>query len=275
MPFTDPEFEEALAAAMEQLLAPVARLAVARGLKFPQVQEWLKQSFVRAARAEGSGGTRDVSRVATTAGLTRREVKRLSEQRPPARAKRSSPATQLYTRWMADRKLRDRRGRPRPLPRKGPAPSFEALARQVTQDVHPRRLLDELLRLGLAELDADADIVTPLQEAVVPGTDHVRMVAFLGDNAGDHLAAAVANVLGDERKHFEQAVFADGLSDESVAAAKKLVLAQWRALSAVLVPELQDMVQRDQALPSASRRRLRVGLYSFDEVADDEADTPD
>jgi hypothetical protein len=46
----------------------------------------------------------------------------------------------------------------------------------------------------------------------------VRLLGFLGDNVGDHLRAAVANVLGDTGLHFEQAVFADGLTAQAIAA---------------------------------------------------------
>lgn len=272
-PATD--LEQALARVMTELVAPLARLAVGRGIKFPQVQELLKQAFVEAARAQDPGaGVRDISRVATAAGLTRREVTRLSQRQPPARSERSSPATQLFTVWLSDRKLRDRRGRPRVLPRQGPAPSFEALARSITRDVHPRRLLDELLRLGLAEHNARSDNVRLLKDAFVPDDDDARMLDFLGRNVGDHLAAAVGNVLGDERRHFEQAVFVEGLSDESVDAAKKLIQAQWRALGAALVPELEALLDADRRArarrPSLPSRRLRVGLYSFDEVSNDD-----
>jgi Family of unknown function (DUF6502) len=269
-PVTD--VEPALHQAMVQLLAPMARLAVERGLKFPQVQELLKQAFVAAARAaQPDQGPRDIGRVATMAGLTRREVTRLSQRQPPARAEKSSPATQVFTRWVADRRLRDSRGRPRTLPRTGPAPSFEALARSVTRDVHPRRLLDELLRLGLVSVNERTDAVRLVKDAFVPREGDERLVAFVGHNVGDHLAASVANVLGDERRHFEQALFVDELSDASVDVAKKLVQAQWRALTAALVPELEDLLTADRRSRSASRnkahgRRLRVGLYSFDET---------
>ncbi len=264
--------EPALLRAMVQLLGPLARLAVERGLKFPEVQELLKQAFVTAARAaQPEQGPRDISRVATMAGLTRREVTRLSQRQPPARAEKSSPATQVFTRWAADRRLRDSRGRPRTLPRTGPAPSFEALARSVTRDVHPRRLLDELLRLGLVSVNERTDAVRLLKDAFVPSDDDQRLVAFLGHNVGDHLAASVANVLGDERRHFEQALFVDELSDASVDVAKKLVQAQWRALTAALVPELEELLAADRRnrssmRPAAQGRRLRVGLYSFDET---------
>lgn len=268
--------DEALQRAVTQLLTPLARLAVAKGLKFPEIKELLKQAFVHAAlESDAAPSAPNVSRVATSTGLTRREVTRLSLQLPPARAHRSSPATQLFTRWQADRKLRDRRGRARALPRLGPAPSFETLARSITRDVHPRRLLEELVRLGLVTLDAASDTVRLAEPAFVPHGDLARMLGFLGDNVSDHLAASVANVVGDERRHFEQAVFADELSDASVDAAKKLINAQWRALMAALVPELEELQQTDRRAAERGaaprpRRRLRVGLYSYDETTRDD-----
>jgi len=262
---------EALRHAVAQLLGPLARLAVERGLKFQELKELLKQAFVNAALATDAASEEqtNVSRVATSTGLTRREVTRLAAQQPPARASRSSPATQLFTLWAADRRLRDRRGRPKALPRSGPAPSFEAMATSVTRDVHPRRLFDELLRLGLVAHDRETDTVHLLEQAFVPRDDQVRMLGFLGDNVGDHLAAGVANVLGDERRHFEQALFADELSDASIETAKKLINAQWRALTAALVPELEELQRTDTRARRAAQRRLRLGLYSYDEPMHD------
>ena len=263
--------EQALQLALQRLLAPLARLAVARGVPFAVVEELLKHGFVQAARdAQGTNGQRHVSRVATATGLTRREVTRLSQDLPAAAAERPSPATQIFTRWRSDRRLRDRRGRPLSLPRQGPAPSFEALAQSVTRDVHPRSLLEQLCRLGLARHDTQTDRVELVQDAFVPRDDQARMFAFLGQNVGDHLAAGVANVLGDERRHFEQAVFADELSDASIAAAKKLINAQWRSLMAAIVPELDALIEADRQAAEADAshradRRLRVGLYSYDE----------
>jgi hypothetical protein len=270
-PGPDVALEQALLDALGRVLAPVARLAVARGLPFAAAQEALKRAFVEAVRhAPHDGGAPTVSRIATATGLTRREVTRLAGPARSAAAERPSLATQVFTRWRSDRSLRDRHGRSKPLQRLGAAPSFETLAQTVTRDVHPRTLLDELCRLGLARLDERTDRVHLLQDAYVPRDDMARMLAFLGTNAGDHLAAGVANVLGDERRHFEQAVFAEPLSDASVDAAKKLVNAQWRALMAAIVPELEALVEADRLAIARNRshraqRRLRIGLYSYDE----------
>lgn len=270
-PRTDQALEQALLDALARVLAPAARLAVARGIPFGALEDLFKRAVVEAARAApADGAAPTVSRIATATGLTRREVTRLSQHARAAAAERPSLATQVFTRWRAERSLRDSRGRSKPLPRQGPAPSFEALAQSITRDVHPRTLLDELCRLGLARLDAATDRVHLVQDAFVPRDDMARMLNFLGGNVGDHLAATVANVLGDERKHFDQAVFADGLSDESIDAAKKLVNAQWRALMAAIVPELEALVEADRVAGERNRthrarRRMRIGLYSYDE----------
>lgn len=276
-PLNDQRTDAALTQALLRLLAPLARLAVSRGLRFAAVEELLKQVFVTAAREAQPGiGHRDVSRVAAATGLTRREVTRLSNDLPKAAAERPSPVTQIFTRWRSDRKLCDRQGQPKPLPRQGPAPSFDALAQSVTRDMHSRSLLEQLCRLGLARHDTVKDTVELLQDAFVPRDDEARMFGFLGQNVGDHLAAGVANVLEDERRHFEQAVFADELSDESIVAAKQLINAQWRALMAAVVPELEALIEADRLAkerdPShAAQRRLRIGLYSYDEpMVDDD-----
>jgi Family of unknown function (DUF6502) len=262
----------ALSGAIASLLVPIAELAVARGLPFATVEELFKAAFVEAARRAQpeSAGPRIVSRVATATGLTRREVTRLvsAEDKaggpPPARP---SPATQVFTRWRADPTLRDRRGQPKALPRQGPAPSFEALARSVTQDVHPRSLLDELCRLGLAEVSGDE--VRLLRESVVAGRDSERAFGFLGSNVGDHLRASVANVLAETPPHVEQAVFADELSAESIAAFREVAKAQWQALLAAAVPKLQALIDADAAAGRQRDQRVRIGLYTYHDAMSD------
>ena len=265
----------ALSGALAALLAPLAELAVARGVPFAAVEEMFKAAFVDAARRAQpeSAGPRVVSRIATATGLTRREVTRLVAGNTgsagaagvaaaaAAAPARPSPATQVCTRWRADPALRDRRGRPKALPRQGPAPSFEALARSVTQDVHPRSLLDELCRLGLAEVAGEQ--VQLLRERVVAGHDSARAYGFLGSNVGDHLRAGVANVLAETPPHVEQAVFADELSAESIAEFDAIARAQWQALLAATVPKLQALVDADAAAGRQRDRRVRIGLYTY------------
>ena len=261
---------------MATLLEPLARLAVARGLTYASVEDLLKAAFVEAARRAQpeSAGERIVSRVATATGLSRREVTRLLDAPDVLPAPRPAPATQVFTRWQADPSLHDAKGRPVALPRTGPAPSFEALARSVTQDVHPRSLLDELRRLGLVATEGDT--VTLLRDRVVAGSDSERAYRFLGTNVSDHLRAGVDNVLGATPPHVEQAVFADELSDESMSAFRDLAKTQWQALLAAVVPALQALVVADAASGRTRNRRVRLGLYAFNDAmkSDDSQPAP-
>lgn len=265
-PATPPGEQPALLDAVRALLVPLARLAVARGLSHATVDEMLRAAFVAAAHAAHPGlpEHRRVSRISAATGIHRREVTRLTAlaSQPPA-ALRSTPS-EVFARWTTDPAYLDAQGRSRRLPRAGPAPSFESLAHSVTRDTHPRSLLEELLRLGLAEHDAADDSVALLREAFVPTGDRARMDGFLGANVGDHLSAAVANVLGDGHAHFEQALFADGLSEASIAALREAIAAHWRALTAELVPRLEKMIETDERAGAGAGRRLRIGLFSYE-----------
>lgn len=278
LPAAAPE-AAALAAAVEALLEPLARLAVARGMPFAAVEGALKQAFVRAARAAHPQlpANRAVSRIATATGLNRREVTRLTLA-PAAAPARRPVAAELFAHWATARDYRDGRGRPRVLPRQGPAPSFESLAQSITRDVHPRSLLDELVRLGLAVHDPANDTVRLVREAFVPRGDAERMLGFLGKNVGDHLEAAVDNVLGDGRQHFEQAIFADALSAPSIEALRAQIQQRWSELTATLVPEIEALIEQDRMAGREQDRRLRIGLYTFTtrdaQAAPPDADAP-
>lgn len=270
---------QALLDAIAAVLEPLARLAVARGVPFDALEEAAKLAVVRAAHAAHPDlpDHRRVSRISTSTGLSRREVTRLV-QAPARPTPPPSSASELFSRWMTDRRWRDRNGQPRVLPRQGEAPSFEVLAQSVTRDVHPRSLLEEMTRLGLVTQDAATDTVRLATDAFVPQGDQVRMARMLADNVGDHLSAAVINVLGDGRQHFEQAIFADGLSAASVAAFRQLVKAQWQVLRQTVVPALQAMVDEDEAEAKSSpgpRHRVRMGLYAFETSQDAPEAAPD
>lgn len=263
------ERQQLLRDAAEEILAPLARLCVAHGLPFAQAEELFKRAFVRAARdaraSTGADARRDVSQVSLATGVNRREVTRITAELQPRAVQRPSHATRLFTRWVADKALRGRNGRPKALPRQGPAPSFESLAQSITRHVHPRTLLEELIRLGLAELSVDGTQVRLLQEQFVPRENDKRLFALLGANVGDHLAAAAANVQQGDQRHFEQAVFTDELSDESAAQVRVLAKKQWAALMAAVVPELERLIDADKTHGRAATQRARMGLFSFHE----------
>jgi hypothetical protein len=263
----DDDDAKALDAAFRRLLDPLARLAVGRGVPYAAIDDLLRAAFVRAAYESHPDvpAHRRASRVSAATGLHRREVQRLLAHDDPAAVPARSLAAEVFAHWRSHDDYVQRDRQPRVLPRTGATPSFESLAQTITRDVHPRTLLEELLRLGLARHDTNDDTVTLAHTVFVPRGDSARMVGFLGANVGDHLRGAVANVLGQTPQHFEQAVFADGLSDASLDELRPLISAQWRAAHDQLVSTLERLIERDRAGSTPGTHRVRVGLYSFQE----------
>ena len=256
----------ALTRAIGQLLEPLAALAIARGVPFVTLEDSLKSAFVEAARAAHPNlpSHRMVSRISTATGINRREVSRITQTRQEAVAPRRSPATRVFTKWLSDPAFKTADSQVMPLPRSGPAPSFETLAQSVTRDVHPRSLLDELCRLGLARIEGE--LVHAARDAIVPRGDSERMLGFLANNVGDHLRAAVVNVLSDAPPHLEQAVFADDLSQDSLDAFRKVMRTQWKALLEATAPVLQQLIDADREAGRTQDQRVRVGLFTYTEA---------
>ena len=258
-------------------MAPLAALAVAQGMSFAAIEALMKSAFVDAARAAHPNlpPHRLVSRISTATGINRREVSRIAEAHGEKTERHRSPANRVFSKWITDPALRARGGAMVALPRVGPAPSFESLAHSVTRDVHPRSLLDELCRLGLACVVDDDDMVRVVRDSFVPHADSARMLGFAGMNVGDHLRAAAANILSAEPIHLEQAISADELSTSSVATFQDMMRSHWKSLVAASVPVLQRLIEDDEAADRPRDQRVRVGMYAYHESASPPNPTPE
>ena len=259
--------QQALLGAVAQILQPLAQLCIDQGLAIQAVEESLRHAMVRAAREAAEQSTAGVnparltSRISTMTGLTRREVARIEQSVQPARPASRSLVTEVFTRWAFETDYQDANGKPLALNRQGPAPSFEALAKRVTRDVHPRSLLTDMVRQGL--VGDDGTQLRLLRDTLVPQGDWPHMVGFLADNVGDHLRAASANVRGQGDPHFEQSVLADELSAPSMAIVKDLITQQWQQLMQQIVPQLEALMAADEAAGRVRDQAVRIGLYSW------------
>jgi hypothetical protein len=84
----------------------------------------------------------------------------------------------------------------------------------------------------------------------------------------------VDNVLGDGRRHFEQALFADELSEVSLEEARALVTAEWQRLLHTFAPALQALIDSDKAAGRSADQRMRIGLFAYTEAMAPAEDAP-
>lgn len=248
------------------LMAPVASWLLRHGVAYPAFAETLKAVFLEAARGELE---RDATKPTQSAlsmltGVHRKDVRALAEAPSKARAQPRPPlASQVFTRWLTDSRYRAADGKPRALPRAGARRSFETLCRELSNDVHPRTVLDELLRLGHVALDGERVVV--LAASFVPSARLDDMTALFSSNAADHIAAAVSNLTTNAPKFLEQSIYADGLTPASIGHLHDAARQAWATAFDAVVTQARERVDADA--DSEGDLRMRFGVYFFSEPA--------
>lgn len=219
-PLTTPP--RSLTAAVRRLLRPLVKLLLQFSVQYPALTNLLKQTYVEMATAMPVDGKPQTdSRVSLLTGIHRLDVKRLRNEivtgndSPPMSV---SLGAQIVARWTAHAEFQDNKGRPLPLHRlasRGGIMSFEALVRSVSKDIRPRVVLDEWLRLGVAQID-NLDRVVLVTDAFVPSHGQEEKFFYLGKNVHDHLAATEHNLTQpDSPPLLERSVYYDRLSQDS------------------------------------------------------------
>ena len=258
----------ALLEAVRRLLRPLVRLLLQHQITFPALAGLLKSVYVQVADEHFAIPERPqtISRLTLLTGIHRKDVRRLqseaAETGVPATSTASSLGAQLVLRWTTEPDFLTPEGAPRALPRLAgnrTESSFEALVASVTQDIRPRAILDEWLRLGVASVDAQ-DRVHLAEAAFVPARGFDEKAYFLGRNVRDHLDAARHNLSGEGDPFLERSVYYAGLRAESAQ--------ELQALSRTVgIEALQRVNQRARVLQQAdegapeSRYRMSFGAW--------------
>lgn len=261
-----------LEAALTRVLRPLVRLGIARNLLFPDLAQRLKETYVSVAAENFRLEKKRVtdSRLSLLTGLQRKDVKAIRARDDlTLRARSAGPLPRILARWQGAEPYRDADGRSVALPRQAveDGPSFERLVQEISRDLHPRTLLDELLRMGLVALEEESDRVLLTAEALLPSADEEALLAYLGSNLGDHAEAAAGNVLAapGPGPFFERAVHYNRLSAASLAELDALS----RRLQQAALEEVNARAQALQARDNGdaqARGRFRCGAFIYVEV---------
>ncbi|VTZ48911.1 conserved hypothetical protein [Methylocella tundrae] len=261
-----PPSADRLHAPIARLLRPLVRLFIRSGMTFPGLVDLLRELYVNVAEYDFALPDKEQtdSRVSLLTGIHRKEVRRLRGAGAPISATPAavSRASRIIARWLAAPEFTDSEGRPLALARaadQGCAePSFEALVASVTRDVRPRAVLDEWLDRKLVEIDADGRIVLA-ESAFVPQGGSDQQLYYFGRNLHDHVAAAVANVLGEGPRFLERAVHYDGLSDGLAESLEK----RSREIAVAALQEANREAHAACAQDPGGRHRWIMGVYIY------------
>jgi len=263
--------DDALPSALEALLEPLVRLLIRNGMPHGALAEIAKRVYVRVAEDEEriAGRKQTVSRMSVLTGLTRKEIARLLKEPSADGAELTAQhhrAARVITGWIRDARFLDARGEPRALALEGDDDSFAALVKAFSGDVPHRAVLDELVRVGAVEQDADGR-VRLLERGYLPRKGEAQKLQILGtDVAG--LVRTIRHNLDAEKdeRFFQRKVYYDNLPAACLPQLRALAADRGQALL-----ELLDrwMAARDlDASPGAEGpggRRAGIGIYYFED----------
>ena len=270
-------------------LLPLARLSLAAGLKLPDLIEAMKAALVQAALTQAPanplapdgngpsptpGKLLSDSQLSVITGVHRKDLRRLKTGSTLNRPYKASLSSQVFGRWRSDPFYLTKSGTPRVLNRAASdedGRSFEILVTSISTDVHPRSVLDDLIRLGMVETAA-GDRLKLVARAFVPRNDDRELWEISAQNATDHLSSIAHNLLGGDPAFLEQAIFTDELSEEGAAAFNRLTAQSWKLVFDHMLPQLRTLIAEDRKAGRAAEKRVTLGLYSH--VAAPQEKTP-
>lgn len=267
---------KALVQAVTTLLRPLVRLLLHFQITYPYLCQLLKGIYIDVASNEFQAeGTRQTdSRITMLTGVHRKDVRRFREEGlDELRAPSALPlSAQIVAAWLSEPGFQAPDGTPRALPRLAKAGdgdiSFEALVDRVArQDLRARSVLDEWLRLGLVEMDAN-DRVQLQVEAFIPEKGFDEKLYYFGKNLHDHISVGAHNLTGDGAPQFDRSVYYNNLSDASIA--KLSALVNERGMQALKeVNRLARELQKKDAGSKRAKHRFNFGIFFYLEKQSD------
>ena len=261
---------KALSAAVIRILTPLIRILLRNGVPFGAFADLAKQVYVELAVSEFQlpGRAKTISRAAIITGLSRKEVKRVSElpvQEDVAAGVRYNRAARVISGWRRDARFQDEQGQPALLSNQAGNGSFHDLVKEYSGDVPPRAILDELLQVGAIEKVGE-DKVRLLKPAYIPVQSDTDKLNILGTDVGALISTIDHNITSDRADaFFQRKVAYVNLSEK--------VVKEFRPLAAQRSQELLEFFDawlairsRDEGgdIPDTGRMQAGIGIYYFE-----------
>jgi hypothetical protein len=257
---------------LARLLRPLVRLLIQSGVTCPALADLLRGVYIDVARTEllTDPKARTDSRVALLTGIHRKELRKHRVPEDPA----SIPpivtrASAIIAHWLGAPGYSDATRAPLPLPRGGPAPSFESLVAAVTRDVRARAVLDEWLAQGIVSLDGAGMVRLDVAAFIPPqgsAEGRTAQLFYFARNLHDHLAAAGANLVASGPAPFvDRSLHYDRLSPDAAAQLEAAGRAAAQAMLVDLNRAAITIADAEGATPppGAFSRRVNVGVYVY------------
>ena len=260
--------------AFQLVLRPIVKILLRYGIGYNAFAETVKTAFVDVGSTEFGirGRPTNISRVAVMTGLTRKEVRRLRTKIEGGEDRvsvRTTPITEIISRWHSENKYLDSNGRPIALPFAGDVRSFSSLVKDFGGDVPPGAMRTELKRMGLVAENEDGELVVQ-SRAMVPADSTDNLMSCLVHGVYPLLATTARNTEPDLVRGQGTAQFTAyslSISQEDRARLRRISYERLSEM-AVSFDDLFSTFESSSIDASSSGENdvVSVGLYYFEET---------
>jgi hypothetical protein len=216
---SDP-IHEAVSAAVEEVLQPLAQLAMEMQIGASDFIRLIEQTFIRAVEQDAALAGRSrpgASAVAARSGLTRQRVSQLRSTGSGMKSEASERQPQtlrILSAWKMDPKFSDRFGAAKVLPVRGLV-SFNALVKRHGSGLRARSILKELERIKAVRITKGGH-VEMIQRADLDDARKAQAIRDLGEFGREFLETLAHNVLIPETPRYHRRVVGRHVKEQEV-----------------------------------------------------------
>ena len=259
-----------LTTSISQILRPLVRILLRNGISCGSFEEMVRKAYVDEAfaQAQRNNSKATISSVSAETGLSRKEVKRLTE----ADLSDSKNTEQKYNRairvisgWLNDPKFAYKEGNPRALSLDSSDASFANLVKQYSGDIPTKAMLNLLESSDCVEIkDGQVHLV---RNAYVPGSDPEEITRILGKDTSQLINTIDHNLTADEAsKWFQRKVSNTRVATDAVPEFKEFS----RKRSQTLLEELDAWLSKNEADEDTDSRYVSMNIYYYEQDSDEE-----
>jgi hypothetical protein len=263
-----------LTTALSQILRSLVRILLRNGISCGSFEEMARKAFVDEsfAQAHRNNGKATISSVSAETGLSRKEVKRLTDTDPndsDITEKKYNRAIRVISGWLNDPQFAYKEGNPRALSLDNGLDSsgatFASLVKKYSGDIPTKAMLNLLESSDCVEIkDGQVQLV---RNAYVPCSDPEEITRILGKDTSQLINTIDHNLTVDEAsKWFQRKVSNARVATEAVAEFKEFS----RKRSQTLLEELDAWLSQNEADGKADSRYVSMNIHYYEQDTEED-----
>ncbi len=256
--------------AASKILRPLIRVMLRNGIACGTFEELVRKAYVdEAFQLAKSQGKVTISAVSAQTGLSRKEVKRISELQSSAtngNSQKYNRAVRVISGWMNDSRFVSKEGVARALSLESGDNSFASLVKDYSGDIPTKAMLDVLVKSGCVE-QQDGKVYL-VSHAYVPGNDPGDIINILGADSSELMNSIIFNMSCEpEQRRFQRKVSNANLASCHLEAFQKYS----NRRSQALLEELDSWLSEHEAKSGEESDYVSLGIYFYQNQADEES----